>query len=139
MKINNGYILAACLVLLVSLAAGCGGGGGGGSIKITSTQVTAPTSFLGGPVTVRIEATAGGGISAVRVDVTEVSTGTVKSTAMLFDGVRYAGSVNVPTNSTTSGKVYNVVVTVSDNSGHSSTATSTFTIPAPTGPPANPF
>ena len=139
MKFDRCLIAALCLLALLGVVTGCGGGSDNGKITISSTEVTAPSTFLGGPVTVRVEATAEGGISSVKADITDVLSGVVKTTTLTYIGVRYAGSVTIPSNSTTKERKYNVVVTVADNGGHSSTTTAAFGIPAPSGPPSVPF
>jgi|GEM_PF-4947908 len=139
MKINKCLIMVACLIALLGLVVGCGGGSDNGNITITKTDVTSPSTFLGGPVTVRVEATAEGGISSVKVDITDAVTGAVQSATLSYIGVRYAGTVTIPSNSTANVKTYNVLITVVDNGGHTNTSTATFGIPAPTGPPAGPF
>ena len=141
MNLKNCLLGAVCLAL-AALVAGCGGGGGsdgGGGISITNPQVTAPTTFFGGPVTVRAEIAAPAGVSSAKADITDDVTGVVKTATMAFDGMRYAGSVNVPQNTGTSPRAYTVLLTVVDTGGHSTSTTLTFQIPSPAVPPPAPF
>jgi hypothetical protein len=139
MKTDKCLIMVVCVIALLGFVVGCGGGSDNGNISITKTEVTAPSTFLGGPVTVRVEATAEGGISNVKVDVTDAVSKVVQSATLSYLGVRYAGSVTIPSNSTANERRYDVLVTVTDNGGHTSTSNATFGIPAPTAPPPGPF
>jgi len=60
MKTDKCLIMVVCVIALLGFVVGCGGGWVNVNITITKNEGTGPLTFLGGHVTVRVEATAEG-------------------------------------------------------------------------------